>query len=328
MLFLSLGGGVIVLIVILAILIILAISGIRVVKQTDEYIVQFLGKYKATWSVGFHYLLPFFESIEKKVSMKEQLIDYDPQPVITKDNVTMLIDTVVFFQVTDSKLYTYGVSNAMSALEKLTSTTLRNIIGELELDQTLTSRDTINAHLCDVLDKATDPWGIKVNRVEVKNIQPPKDIREAMEKQMRAERERREKILSAEGVKESAIKIAEGEKQAAILNAEANAEKMVKEAEGEKEAIILRAQAEAEKIRIQAEADAKKLEIMKDAEAYGITKVKDAKADEAVLKLESYKTLATVANGQSTKIIIPSEIQSLAGLVTSIKEVATEPEKK
>ena len=325
--FLSIGVGTVVLIVVLIVIVLMLLSCVRVVKQTDEYIIQRLGKYHATWSVGIHFLAPFFDKVERVVTMKEQLIDYDPQPVITKDNVTMLIDTVVFFQVTDSKLYTYGVTNPMNAIEKLTSTTLRNIIGELDLDQTLTSRDTINAKMCDVLDKATDPWGIKVNRVEVKNIQPPKDIREAMEKQMRAERERREKILSAEGEKESAIKIAEGKKQSAILEAEATKERLVREAEGEKQATILKAEAEAEAIRIQAEADANKIKVLKDAEAYGINQVKEAKADEAVLKLESYKALVEVAQGQATKIIIPSEIQSLAGLVTAAKEVATDPKK-
>ena len=268
------------------------IGNIKIVKQTEEYIIERLGKYRKTWTTGFHILIPFAERIASKVSKKEQIGDFLPQAVITKDNVTMQIDTVVFYYVTDSKLFTYGVTDPTSALEKLTATTLRNIIGELDLDTTLTSRDTINAKMKEILDDATDPWGIKVTRVEVKNILPPKDIREAMERQMRAEREKREKILLAEGQKQSEILIAEGQKESAILNAEAEKVSAIKRAEGQAESILKIKQAEADAIRL----------------------INEAQPSKQVLQLESLKTLEKVADGKATKIIVPSEIQNLASL--------------
>lgn len=274
------------------ILIIVIICHIKIVKQTDEYVIERLGKYTATWSVGLHFLLPFFERIASKVSMKEQIGDFLPQAVITKDNVTMQIDTVVFYYVTDSKLFTYGVTDPTQALEKLTATTLRNIIGDLDLDTTLTSRDTINARMKLILDEATDPWGIKVTRVEVKNILPPQDIRDAMERQMRAEREKREKILLAEGEKQSQILIAEGEKESAILRAEAEKVSQIKKAEGQAESIVKINEAQAEAIQL----------------------INDAKPSKQVIQLESLKTLAKVADGKATKIIVPSEVQNLASL--------------
>jgi len=268
------------------------IGNIKIVKQTEEYIIERLGKYRKTWTTGFHVLIPFAERIASKVSKKEQIGDFLPQAVITKDNVTMQIDTVVFYYVTDSKLFTYGVTDPTSALEKLTATTLRNIIGELDLDTTLTSRDTINAKMKEILDDATDPWGIKVTRVEVKNILPPKDIREAMERQMRAEREKREKILLAEGQKQSEILIAEGQKESAILTAEAEKVSAIKRAEGQAESILKIKQAEADAIRL----------------------INEAQPSKQVLQLESLKTLEKVADGKATKIIVPSEIQNLASL--------------
>ena len=268
------------------------IGNIKIVKQTEEYIIERLGKYRKTWTTGFHVLIPFAERIASKVSKKEQIGDFLPQAVITKDNVTMQIDTVVSYYVTDSKLFTYGVTDPTSALEKLTATTLRNIIGELDLDTTLTSRDTINAKMTEILDDATDPWGIKVTRVEVKNILPPKDIREAMERQMRAEREKREKILLAEGQKQSEILIAEGQKESAILNAEAEKVSAIKRAEGQAESILKIKQAEADAIRL----------------------INEAQPSKQVLQLESLKTLEKVADGKATKIIVPSEIQNLASL--------------
>ena len=271
---------------------IIIICHIKIVKQTDEYVIERLGKYTATWSVGLHFLLPFFERIASKVSMKEQIGDFLPQAVITKDNVTMQIDTVVFYYVTDSKLFTYGVTDPTQALEKLTATTLRNIIGDLDLDTTLTSRDTINARMKLILDEATDPWGIKVTRVEVKNILPPQDIRDAMERQMRAEREKREKILLAEGEKQSQILIAEGEKESAILRAEAEKVSQIKKAEGQAESIVKINEAQAEAIQL----------------------INNAKPSKQVIQLESLKTFAKVADGKATKIIVPSEVQNLASL--------------
>lgn len=265
---------------------------VKIVKQTDEYVIERLGKYTKTWHVGIHFLLPFFERIANKVSMKEQIGDFPPQAVITKDNVTMKIDTVVFYYVTDPKLFTYGVTNPTEALEKLSATTLRNIIGDLDLDTTLTSRDTINAKMKNILDEATDPWGIKVTRVEVKNILPPQDIRDAMERQMRAEREKREKILLAEGQKQSQILIAEGEKESAILKAEAEKVSKIKKAEAEAESIIK----------------------VKNAEADAIRLINEAKPSKEVIQLESLKTLEKVADGKATKLIVPSEIQNLATL--------------
>lgn len=280
-------------------LIIVVIVCIKIVPQAQAYVIERLGSYKETWSNGLHFKLPFIDRVASKVSIKEKVRDFEPQSVITKDNVTMQIDTVVYFQVTDPKLYTYGVENPINAIENLTATTLRNIIGELELDETLTSRDVINTKMRVILDEATDPWGIKINRVEVKNILPPKDIQDAMEKQMRAERERRESILRAEGEKRSAILRAEGEKESAILVAEARKEAEIKEAEGSAEAILK----------------------LKNAEAEGIKMLKNAQIDEKVLKLKSFETFAKVADGQSTKIIIPSDIQDLAGLLTSASEI-------
>lgn len=280
----------------------LLVSNIRIVPQARAYVVERLGAYYGTWQVGLHFKIPLIDKISRKVSLKEKVIDFPPQPVITKDNVTMEIDTVVYFQITDPKLYTYGVESPMDAIENLTATTLRNIIGELELDESLTSREHINTKIRMVLDEATDPWGIKINRVEVKNITPPKDIQVAMEKQMRAERERREAILIAEGEKKSQVLIAEGQKEAAILQAEAKKQTAIKEAEGQSEAILM----------------------INKATADGLRLIKEAGADEAVIKLKSLEAFQKAADGQSTKIIIPSEIQGLAGLATSVKELVKE----
>lgn len=302
-------GIVVVCVVVLAILVYL-ISRIRIVTQTSKYIIERLGAYHATWSVGIHFLLPFVDRVASIVSMKEQVKDFDPQPVITKDNVTMQIDTVIFYSVLDPKLYTYGVENPIFAIEKLSATTLRNIIGELELDATLTSRDIINSKMRSILDEATDPWGIKVNRVEVKNILPPKDIRDAMERQMRAERERREKILLAEGEKRSKILQAEGEKESQILRAEAEKEAMIKKAEGEAESILKVKQAEAEGMKL-----------IREAEAAGIESIKNVDPSKEVLTILSYEALEKVADGKSTKLIIPSNIQDLASNIAAIGEV-------
>ncbi|MCI6712226.1 MAG: SPFH/Band 7/PHB domain protein [Clostridium sp.] len=288
-----------VLIVILVIVLVLVLPNIKIVPQAKRYVVERLGSYYTTWENGLHFKVPFIDRIANVVSIKEQVLDFAPQPVITKDNVTMQIDTVVYLQVTDAKLYTYGVERPIGAIETLTATTLRNLIGELELDQTLTSRDIINSKMRVILDEATDPWGIKVNRVEVKNILPPHDIQEAMEKQMRAERERREKILQAEGEKKSNVLIAEGEKEAAILRAEAKKETQIKEAEGEAEALIK----------------------IKEAEAMGIKLLKEAGADKSVLMLKSYEALGKLSEGQSTKIIIPSDMQGIASFGTAINEM-------
>ena len=286
-------------IAILVLVILFIIPNIKVVPQAYSYVVERLGSYMTTWSNGLHFKVPFIDKISNKVTLKEIVKDFAPQPVITKDNVTMQIDTVVYFQITDPKLYTYGIEDPINAIENLTATTLRNFIGELELDQTLTSRDIINAKMRSILDEATDPWGIKVNRVEVKNILPPRDIQEAMEKQMRAERERREKILQAEGEKKSSILIAEGEKESAILKAEAHKEAQIKMAEGEAEALLK----------------------IKQAEADGIKLLKEAKADSSVLTLKSYEALEKVANGQATKIIVPSNLQNVATIGTVINEM-------
>ena len=279
---------------------ILIITNIRIVPQSNAFVIERLGGYHGTWNVGLHVKMPFIDRIAKKVSLKEKVFDFPPQPVITRDNVTMMIDTVVYFQITDPKLYTYGVEQPINALENLSATTLRNIIGELELDESLTSRDVINTKMRSILDEATDPWGIKVNRVEVKNIEPPQAIRDAMEKQMKAERERREQILIAEGHKQSAILEAEGQKQALIL-----------EAEAAKEAAIQKAKGEAEAIRE-----------VQQAKAEGLKMLKDAGMDDKVLKLRSLEAFEVASNGQATKIIIPSELQSLAGVVTSVAEIA------
>lgn len=298
-------------IALLLFLLILLIKNIRIVPQAHAFVLERLGAYQSTWEVGLHVKIPLVDKVANKVSMKENVIDFDPQPVITKDNVTMQIDTVVYYQITDAKLFSYGVDRPISAIENLTATTLRNIIGELELDETLTSRDIINTRMRSILDEATDPWGIKVNRVEVKNILPPPDIQDAMEKQMRAERERRESILRAEGEKKSAVLVAEGNKESAILNAEA-----------EKQAAILRAEAKKEAAIREAEGEAEAILKLQQATAKGLTMIKAAGADDSVIRLKSLEALAQVADGQATKIIIPSDIQDLAGLVTSLKEVS------
>ena len=285
-------------------------ANIKIVPQSKAFVIERLGAYLDTWQTGFHIKIPFFERVAKIVSLKEQVVDFAPQPVITKDNVTMQIDTVVFFQITDPKLYTYGVENPISAIENLTATTLRNIIGELELDATLTSRDTINAKIRVILDEATDPWGIKVNRVELKNIIPPREIQDAMEKQMKAERQRRESILTAEGEKASKILVAEGHKESQILNAEAEKQAAILRAEAVKEAKIREAEGEAEAIRV-----------VQQANAEAIKLINEAKPGEAVIAIKSLEAFSKAADGKSTKIIIPSEIQGLAGLATSLKEI-------
>jgi len=297
------------LIVVLAIL----VSCIKIVPQAQAYVVERLGAYQGTWHVGVKFLIPFIDRVARRVTLKEQVVDFAPQPVITKDNVTMRIDTVVFFQITDPKLFAYGVENPLMAIENLTATTLRNVIGEMELDQTLTSREIINTKMRAALDVATDPWGIKVNRVELKNIIPPAEIQNAMEKQMKAERERREAVTRAEGEKRASILQAEGEKQAAILQAEA-----------EKEAAILRAEAEKEKRIREAEGQAEAILKVQNAKAEGLRMLKNAGADEAVLRLKSLEAFEKAADGKATKIIIPSEIQGLAGLASSLKGIVEE----
>ena len=300
-----------ILIILFVIIAILIATNIRIISQSDAVVIERLGAYSSTWTVGLHVKLPFIDKMINKMSLKEKVFDFPPQPVITKDNVTMMIDTVVYFQITDPKLYTYGVERPINALENLTATTLRNIIGELELDETLTSRDVINTKMRSILDEATDPWGIKVNRVEVKNIEPPQAIREEMEKQMRAERERREEILIAEGHKQAAVLEAEGKKQALILEAEAQKEAMILDAEAQKEAAIQKAKGEAEAIRE-----------VQEAKATGMKMLKDAGMDDKVLKLRSLEAFEAASNGQATKIIIPSDIQNLAGVVSAVTEIA------
>ena len=301
--------------VLIFIILLILVSCIRIVPQAQAMVVERLGAYLETWNVGIHFKVPFIDRVAKRVLLKEQVVDFAPQPVITKDNVTMKIDTVAFFQITDPKLYAYGVENPIMAIENLTATTLRNIIGDLELDQTLTSRETINTKMRSALDVATDPWGIKVNRVELKNIIPPAAIQDAMEKQMKAERERREAILRAEGEKKSTILVAEGKKQSAILDAEAD-----------KQAAILHAEAEKEKRIREAEGQAEAIIKIQQANADGIRMIKEAGADQTVLQLKSLEAFAKAADGKATKIIIPSEIQSLAGLVTSVTEIAKKSE--
>ena len=306
--------GVVFLIVIIIIAVWVLASCVRIVPQAYAVILERLGAYQATWSTGIHFKVPFIERVARKVNLKEQVVDFPPQPVITKDNVTMQIDTVVFFQITDPKLYTYGVENPIMAIENLSATTLRNIIGDMELDETLTSRETINTKMRASLDEATDPWGIKVNRVELKNIIPPAAIQDAMEKQMKAERERREAILIAEGQKKSTILVAEGKKQSAILDAEA-----------EKQAAILRAEAQKERMIKEAEGQAEAVLKVQNANAEGIRMIREAGADEAVLTLKSLEAFAKAADGKATKIIIPSDIQGIAGLASSLKEIVTDP---
>ena len=291
-------GPIIAIIILIILVLAILIKNIQIVQQSRAYVVERLGAFSAVWEVGLHLKLPFVERVVKKVSLKEQVLDFQPQSVITRDNVTMQIDTVVYLQITDPKLYTYGVEHPMSAIENLTATTLRNLIGEMDLDQSLTSRDTINSRMRIILDEATDPWGIKVNRVELKNIIPPREIQDAMEKQMKAERERRESILQAEGTKQSAILVAEGEKQSAVLRAEAVKEAKIREAEGEAEAILKVQTALADSLRI----------------------LNEASPNDQVIKLKALEAMQKVADGKSTKIIIPSELQSLAGLATSVKE--------
>ena len=295
----------------------LIVANIQIVQQSRAYVVERLGAFRAVWGVGLHVKLPFFERVVKKVSLKEQVADFPPQPVITKDNVTMQIDTVIYFQITDPKLYTYGVEHPMNAIENLTATTLRNIIGDMELDQSLTSRDVINSRMRSILDEATDPWGIKVNRVELKNIIPPKEIQNAMEKQMKAERERRESILQAEGTKQSQILVAEGEKQSAILRADAEKQAAILKAQGEKEARIMAAEAEAQAI----------MQVQK-AMADSLKLLNEAAPNDQVVKLKALEAMEKVADGKATKIIIPSELQGLAGLAASAKAVFESEEPK
>ena len=308
-------AGTIFMIIIILLIVYIVTSCVRIVPQAQAYVIERLGAYNGTWSVEMHFKVPFIDRVAKKVLLKEQVVDFAPQPVITKDNVTMRIDTVVYYQITDPKLYAYGVDNPIMAIENLTATTLRNIIGDLELDSTLTSRETINTKMRATLDEATDPWGIKVNRVELKNIIPPTEIQNAMEKQMKAERERREAILRAEGEKKSSILRAEGHKESMILEAEAEKEAAILNAEAKKEATIREAEGQAEAI----------LKVQR-ATADGLRAIREAGADEAVIKLKFLEAFEKAADGKATKIIIPSEIQNLAGLVTSIKEVAAQPE--
>ena len=292
--------------IILIVLAILLVSTcVKIVPQAHSFVIERLGVYKETWSVGLHFKIPFLDRVSRKVNLKEQVADFEPQPVITRDNVTMQIDTIIFYQITDPKLYAYGVENPIVAIKSLTATTLRNIVGDLELDETLTSRDTVNTKMRAILDEATDPWGIKINRVELKNIMPPAEIQDAMERQMKAERERRESILRAEGEKKSAILLAEGEKESAILRAEAKKQAAIKEAEGEAEAIIA----------------------VQTAVAEGIRRINDSKPSEPYIAIKALESFEKAADGKATKIIIPSEIQGLAGLVTSIKEIAKNEDK-
>ena len=314
-------GAALAAVIILVLIIWIVLSCIKIVPQAQAYVVERLGAYQSTWSVGLHFKMPFIDKVAKRVLLKEQVVDFAPQPVITKDNVTMRIDTVVFYQITDPKLYTYGVENPIMAIENLTATTLRNIIGDLEFDQTLTSRETINTKMRASLDIATDPWGIKVNRVELKNIIPPAEIQNAMEKQMKAERERREAVTRAEGEKKASVTVAEGKKEAAILEAEAEKQSAILRAEAEKEKRIKEAEGQAEALRKVKEAEAEGIRLVKEAEATGIKLVKDAGADEAVLKLQSLEAFKAAAAGPANKIIIPSEIQGLAGLAASAKEI-------
>lgn len=301
---------IVVTIIVGVILLLILVSCIKIVPQANAFVLERLGAYQSTWGVGIHFKAPFIDRVAKRVLLKEQVVDFAPQPVITKDNVTMRIDTVVFYMITDPRLYTYGVDNPIMAIENLTATTLRNIIGELELDQTLTSRETINTKMRASLDEATDPWGIKVTRVELKNIIPPAEIQNAMERQMKAERERREAVTRAEGEKKANVTVAEGRKEAAIL-----------EAEAEKQSAILRAEAQKEKMIREAEGQAEAILKVQQAHADGIRMIREAGADEAVLTIRSLEAFERAANGQSTKIIIPSEIQGIAGLATGIKEV-------
>ena len=309
--------------IIIFIVVVIIISGIKIVPQAQVYVVERLGAFSGALHTGPHYVIPIIDRVVKKVSIKEQVVDFKPQPVITKDNVTMQIDTVVFFTVTDAKLYTYGVERPLSAIENLSATTLRNIIGEMELDATLTSRDVINTKITAILDQATDRWGIKVNRVELKNILPPREIQDAMEKQMKAERERREKILQAEGEKKSQVLVAEGEKESKILRAEADKQAAILQAEAQKQAMILRADAVRQQKILEAEGEAESIRNVQQALADTIRQLNEANPSQNVIAIKSLEAFAKAADGKATKIIIPSEIQSLAGLATSVKELVT-----
>ena len=307
--------------IILCIMLAVIISAnIKIVPQAHSYIIERLGGYYASWGVGLHFKVPFIDRIAKKVNLKEHVVDFPPQPVITEDNVTMQIDTVVYYQITDPKLFAYGVEKPMMAIENLTATTLRNIIGDLELDETLTSRDTVNTKMRAILDEATDPWGIKINRVELKNIMPPAEIQDAMERQMKAERERRESILKAEGEKKSAILLAEGEKESAILRAEGKKQSAILDAEAEKQAAILRAEAKKEAMLREAEGEAEAIRRVSQAKADGIAYIKEAKADAAVLQIKSMEAFEKAADGKATKIIVPSNLASIAGTLTALSE--------
>ena len=313
--------GAVIVLAIIVFAIIIFIRCFRIVPQAHVFVIERLGSFKTEWETGFHVLVPFLDRIASKVSLKEKVVDFKPQPVITKDNVTMQIDTVVFYQITDAKQYTYGVERPLAAIENLSATTLRNIIGEMELDATLTSRDVINTKITAILDQATDRWGIKVNRVELKNILPPREIQDAMEKQMKAERERREKILQAEGDKKSQILVAEGEKESQILRAQAKKESQILEAEAEKQAMILRADAVREQKVLEATGEAQAIELVQQALADSLVKLSQANPSEKVIQLKSLEAFAKAADGKSTKIIIPSEIQGLAGLATGLKGI-------
>ena len=315
------GLGTIIILALIAFVIIIVIRSFKIVPQAHVFVIERLGSFKCEWQTGFHIIIPFFERIAGKVSLKEKVVDFKPQPVITKDNVTMQIDTVVFYQIVDAKQYIYGVERPLAAIENLSATTLRNIIGEMELDATLTSRDVINTKITAILDQATDRWGIKVNRVELKNILPPREIQDAMEKQMKAERERREKILQAEGDKKSQVLVAEGEKESQILRAQAKKEAQILEAEAEKQAMILRADAVREQKVLEATGEAQAIELVQQALAESLVKLSNANPSEKVIQLKSLEAFAKAADGKSTKIIIPSEIQGLAGLASGLKGI-------
>lgn len=320
--------GPIIILAVIAFFVIIFIRSFRIVPQAHVFVIERLGSFKSEWQTGLHILVPFFDRIAGKVSLKEKVVDFKPQPVITKDNVTMQIDTVVFYQVTDAKQYIYGVERPLAAIENLSATTLRNIIGEMELDATLTSRDVINTKITAILDQATDRWGIKVNRVELKNILPPREIQDAMEKQMKAERERREKILQAEGDKKSQILVAEGEKESQILRAQAKKEAQILEAEAEKQAMILRADAVREQKVLEATGEAQAIELVQQALADSLVKLSEANPSEKVIQLKSLEAFAKAADGKSTKIIIPSEIQGLAGLAAGLKGIVDNDSKQ
>ena len=311
--------GTIIILVVIAFILIVFISSVKIVPQAHVFVIEHLGSFKCEWETGMHFLMPFFDRVAGKVSLKEKVVDFKPQPVITKDNVTMQIDTVVFYQITDAKQYIYGVERPLAAIENLSATTLRNIIGEMELDATLTSRDVINTKITSILDQATDRWGIKVNRVELKNILPPREIQDAMEKQMKAERERREKILQAEGDKKSQVLVAEGEKESQILRAQAKKEAQILEAEAEKQAMILRADAVREQKILEAEGEAQAIQLVQQAVADSIVKLNNSSPSDRVIKLKALESFSKAADGQATKIIIPSEIQGIAGLAAGLK---------